>query len=349
MGRITRYLGRITFHLLKYLASPFLVVFSVIFFLLVVFNYFSTNPANTNYLSLAEVSLVFSLLPAIIIFIMKTTTAFSDALQRNKKINLYLEKHLPKIGRISIKARMGLKPYLLVLALSMLLVSLAIYFKSNQTNTSIQPFSSDSVIFFVSYGSALSLFSGWARCYTKEERAIFLLDRFFRRIDFCMKVPRIRLGIKDLREALKSYQKTLPSFYTLKSLEETVGQTQLILDRGNSCEISKVQLFVFRLSSSIKMNDASSFREHFLDFRKFLGENESKEEKILQVNQSRIKENLQNYVFSKHAIKLGFSVLLVTVVAYGISFALSKPLSDFAVEILVAVFALYAAWESISS
>jgi hypothetical protein len=311
------------------------------FFLLVVFNYFSANPANTNYLSLVEASLVFSLLLAITIFFMETTTAFFE------KINLYLEKHLPKMRRISIKTRMRLKPYLLVLAISMLLVTLAILLKSNQTNTSVQPFSSDFVILFVSSVSALSLISGWARCYTQEERAIFLLDRFFREIDFCMKEPRIRISIKDFREALKSYKKTLPSFYALKSLEETVRQTKLILDRGNSCEISKVQLFVFWLSSSIKMNDASSFREHFLDFRKFLAETENKELEILQVNQSKIKENLQNV--SKHAIMFLFSVLSVTIVAYFISFALSRPLSDFAVEILVAVIALYGTWESISS
>lgn len=347
MRRITCYLERIAFHLLKYFASPFLAFFSVMFFLLVVFNYLSTNPASTNYFSLAEVSLVISLLPAIIIFIMKTANSFGGALGQNKEINLYLEKRLPKMRRISIKTRMRLKPYLLVLAISMFLVSLAIFLKLNQTHAPVTPFSYDSVILFVSYGSSLLLIYGWARCYTQEEKTIFLLDRFFRGIDFCMKEPRIRISIEIFREALKSYQKTLPSFYTLKSLEETVRQTKLILDRGNSGEISKVQLFVFYLSSSIKMNDASSFRKHFSDFRKFLGENESEEEKILQVNQSRIK-NLQSYVFSKHAIKFGFSVLLVTIVAYGISFVTSKPLSDFAVEILVAVFALYAAWESIS-
>lgn len=355
MNRIKRYYRRVKndspkigSHLLRYLATPFLAVFSTIIFLLVVANYFSANPSNTNFLSLIGVTSIFALFPAILIFTLKTTTSILEALGRNKKLNLYLEKHRPRTSRISIKTRMVLKPYLLVLSLSMLLLTIAILLKSNQTNTPIQVFSFDFVIFMVSMGLSLLLVSAWGRCYTPEERATFLLDRFFRKIDLCLRKPRIRLDMEDFKNALKSYQKSLPCLYSLRNLDDTVRQTELILNRGEAQEISKVQLFVFCLSCSIKTNDASSFHQNFLDFCKFLGENESNEEKILQVNQSRIKEYLRINFLTKHIVKLGLSVLLVMIVTSGISYVTSKPLSDFAVEILVAVFAVFAAWESVS-
>jgi hypothetical protein len=355
MDKVKRYYKKVPYysrkigsHLLRYLATPFLAVFSTTVFLFVVINYFSTNPSSTNFLPAIEASSLFALFPAILIFTLKTTSSILEALGRNKKINLYFERHRHIVSRISIKTRIWPKPYLLVLAFSMLLLTLAILLKSNQTETAIQLFSFDFVIFMVSMGSSLLLVSAWARCYTPEERAIFLLDRFFRKIDFCLREPKIRLDIEDFRNALKSYQKSLPSLYSLRNLDETVRQTELILSRGETQKILKVQLFVFRLSCSIKTNDASSFHQNFFDFCKFLGENESNEEKILQVNKSRIREYLRINFLTKHIVKLGVSVLLVLIVTFGISYATSKPLSDFAVEILVAVFALFAALESIS-
>lgn len=44
--------------------------------------------------------------------------------------------------------------------------------------------------------------------------------------------------------------------------------------------------------------------------------------------------------------KLAVSIFTVVVVAYGLSILFSRPLSDFAVEILVATFVVFAAWEN---
>jgi hypothetical protein len=270
--------------------------------------------------------------------------AFGDFLGRSEIIKHYVEKHAPKIRRISIRTRISLKPYLLIVAVSLLLITLAFQIMFSKTGTSLQPFSLDFWAVFGPYAISLLFLSGYVRCYKQEERAIFLLDRFFRRIDFCLRKPKIRLSVKDFKNALESYQKTLPDFYSLKNLEEKVRQTQLILDRGTPQEIRELQLFVFSLSSSIKMNDASSFRENFQNLCQFLERKEIEEKKILQVNQTN-KEKLWNLI-TKHGLPLGLIFLSITLVAYAVSIFSSRPLSDFAIEILVATVAIFGVWET---
>jgi hypothetical protein len=230
MSKAKSYFGKAFYHIFKYFVCPFLTILGVMFLLLVSLNFLSENPANTDYLFLVELSSILSLLVAIPLFLIESMTLLPPALRRNERINLLFEQHFPRIGRISIKTRIELKPYLLALALSSFSIFIAVMIKANQTNTSLKFPSLDFWIFFVSYMGLPLFFVTYLRLYNKEEKAIFLLDRFFRRIDFCLNEPRSGLSAVDFENALKSYQKTLPSFYSLNNLKERVRQVQLILE-----------------------------------------------------------------------------------------------------------------------
>jgi uncharacterized membrane protein len=321
-----------------------MILFSIEFLSLVGLNYFSQKPAAAPFSVFAEVSSLFSLLIAIFIFLIKSMDALNNFLESNETVQRSLEKHVPKIEPISIRTRISLKPYLLIIAVFLFLIALAFLIMASETSTSLQFFSLNFWSFFSSYAFSLLFLFGYSRCYKQEERATFLLDRFFREIDLCLRQPRIRLSVKDFKNALESYQKTLPDFYSLKNTEEKVRQTQLVLDRGTPQEIMELQLFVFSLSRSVKMNDVSSFTENFQNLCQFLETKENEEKKILQVNQTK-KKKLWNLI-TKHRLPLGISFLSVTLVAYAISILSSTPFSDFAIEILGTTFAIFGIWET---
>jgi len=125
--------GKILIHFFKYFICPFLILLSILFLLLVGLNYWAKNPAIAPYSAFAEFASLFSLLIAFFILIFKTMDAL---LIRNPKAQSFFERQDNKIKiRISIRTRIPLKPYLLAVAVSMLLVAIAFLLISYQTHT----------------------------------------------------------------------------------------------------------------------------------------------------------------------------------------------------------------------
>jgi len=289
-------MGKLTatgLYLFKYLLCPFLIILGTIFLIFTILNKLSTSPVS-SYSILWESSL-FSLIFWSPFFVSMVLAKILSAIIQSEKLRRYEEKHFPKIRiRISIKTRMEIKSYLLILSFSMFLVTLAMLVESYQTYATPPQFSLfGRLVFIFSYLATILLLMISLIIYKQEERAIFFFDRFFRSINLYQSNLRIRVDIKDFEKALKSYQKTLPSFYALKNLKEIVGRTQLVLNRGTSDEITKTQMFIHSLSNSIKTHDKPLFDKTLIEMNKFLVDMEAGKKDIIQINVSR-KELLQS-------------------------------------------------------
>jgi len=200
----------------------------------------------------------------------------------NKTLANFAEKH-PFRVRLSIKTRMELKPYLLTISLSMFLLIIALYAKAFGTDGTLRLPVLDSLLYILFSSIGGIVFITYFVIYEQEEKAIFFLDRFFRRIDLCLLNKGIRVGTSDFEKAIKAYQKTLPSSCTLKDLNGILKRTQLVLSRGAREEIGKFQLFTYSLSNAIKERNANLFDNIFSEMSSFLMAKEWEKINIIQV------------------------------------------------------------------
>jgi hypothetical protein len=214
--------------------------------------------------------------------------------------------------RFSIKTRMEVKPYFFVIFLSMSFIVLALLAKANQTNTTV-----DFWLFFIPYMLAPTFFMAYMKAYRQEEKTVFLLDRFIRDIDLC-KGYGDRLSVRDLENALKAYQKTLPTFCSLDGLRTKLKQIKLILDRGSKQEICKVQEYLYHLSKSIREGNAPSFDKYFFALGQFLNEAEDDRKGIIQITGLTRKEKVSTYITTLGSLSLKkvLPLIFVAIVIY---------------------------------
>jgi hypothetical protein len=243
-----------------------------------------------------------------------------DILGQSDKVRHYVaKKHLPEI-RISIKTRLEIRPYVLLLSVSVFLIFLTTFIGSFKSlNLPLQFSPIRLFLFITSYVSAILLFILAHSIYSQEEKAIFLLDRFFR------SGPKM----KDLERALKSYQKTLPAFYKMTHLKEIVRRTRLVLSRGTDEEVTKIRRYALSLCNAIREDDSPLFDRLLTDMNNFLLTVETQKSDIIQMVSSR-KELLQGSfkrVFSESLkeIFVAFIVIILLIILYFVGIRIPFP------------------------
>lgn len=201
-----------------------------------------------------------------------------NANRNNRNLPIGLER----IRKISIEKRLQIKPYFLILSISMVLILLAVSVKDYASFSAPLKLSvSDSFVFLLTYLGAGYLFLVYVAIYRQEEKAVFFLRKFLRNSDCCSQG--IRISTKDFEVGIKAYQKTLPSSYWMLNIEEKVKQLKLVLDRGTKEDKTKARMFLQSLTTPILVNDTECFDNIFSEFNSFLMKKMAEKEDIIRI------------------------------------------------------------------
>jgi hypothetical protein len=195
----------------------------------------SLNSKSINYSLLILTSSVFGLVFSVLIFLLEIANAIG---KRFEKRATELDKRLANtISTISIKTRMELRKYFGALSISIFLDGVVLIVKTFVTEFKapsklplLPPI--EFVIGFVCLGIAFFLFQFYLYIYAQAERAFFFFEQSVNNIDYCLKNTNNRPYTGFFENALKAYQKNMPSFCSM-DLEKRIRQTGFSFPKRN--------------------------------------------------------------------------------------------------------------------
>jgi len=267
MHKITEYFVKASLFTIRYFVYPLIIAFSLMFFLLTI-PVIATK--SIDYIPFVHLSLLFGLLFSTPIFAiqigMKVTTLLGKRFERKgQEISVSLLKYKP-----SIKTRLQLKKYFLFLAISMLLIAFVLIGNAVVTREGTEPVSLNFGIGYIFVVVAMVCMQFYQVIYKESERALSYLEKSIRYIDNCLEGTENKPDAHFFGQALKSYEKTMPSFSSIRHLNDRIKQTELVLKLGTKEEIIAVRDFMKAFAQSIRERDEPAFYDNLAKLNLFL-------------------------------------------------------------------------------
>jgi hypothetical protein len=279
MRKSIQFIVKVGLFTTRYFACPLIIVFGIMFFILVIPN---ITEQYIDYTSFVFVSLIVGLLFSVPIFFVQIGSKITVLLtQRVEKNTNNLDSYLSKL-KPSIKTRLALKKYFLLLSISLFLVATVLIGNStvNRATTSLS-----FGIGYIFLMTGLFCFLAYQNIYKENERALFFMEKSVERIDNCLKKTESISGTYFFEKALRSYQKTMPSFSAIKSLNDRIKQTELVLKLGTREEINAIRDIMNNFATAIRGNDEPFFYDSLAKLNKIL-------EKFVEEKKEMIKLNM---------------------------------------------------------
>ena len=274
---------------------PMLVAVSILFFIVLVVSLVLSFP-QVDISSSFVISLFLGFMASTMILSLKTLYKIFDFLWANKKLRSYLEHRLPKVKPTSIRTRLVLKTYLFWLSVataSLCFSFFLIAYSDARTELQSAYYSINLAIGMVFYFCMAFFWIGYRLIYEEKEKTVYLLDKFSEDISSYLSNDNAKPNVKRFEEALKSYQRVLPTFFVIKDLKKRVMQTVLVLDRGSRKEIEKLLGFLRRILVSIQKGDEPSADQHFIKMIKLLEKVQADRQEILELATASRKEKVK--------------------------------------------------------
>jgi len=291
MRKITEYFVKAGLFTIRYFVCPLIIAFGFMFFLLTVPN---IATKSIDYFPFAVLSLLFGLFVSTPIFFiqigMKITSLLGKRFEkRGREITVSLSKYKP-----SIKTRLQLKKYFLLLAIPMLLIAFMLIGNSVVTREGTEPFSPNFGIGYIFVVVALICLQFYQAMYKESELALLYMEKSIKYIDNCLKGTENKPDAYFFGQALKSYEKTMPSFSSIRHLNDRIKQTELVLKLGTREEIIAVRDFMKAFAQSIKEHDEPSFYDNLAKLNLFLEKFVERKKDVIQLRMVSNREVAKN-------------------------------------------------------
>ena len=286
---ILPYLAKAILHFIKYFVFPMFVSCSILLIIGLVVSLVLTFP-QVDISSSFIISLLLGFMASLMIFVIKTIDKVFGFLWANRKLKSYMEHRLPKVKHISIRTRLLLKTYLFWLFVATASLCLSFFLIAySDTRSEVQPpiYSINFLIGMVFYFCMAFFWIGYRSIYKEKERTVYLLDKFSEDISIYLSNDDVKPNVNRFEEALKSYQRVLPTSFVIKDLKKRVMQTVLVLDRGSRKEIEGLQSLFRKTSVSIQEEDRRSVDQHFKKMIELLEKVQADKREILELATSR--------------------------------------------------------------
>jgi hypothetical protein len=189
--------------------------------------------------------------------------------------------------KISIGTRLQLKKYFLLLGISLLLIASVLIGNSivNRATTSLS-----FGIGYIFMMAALFCYLVYQNIYKENERAAFFMEKSIERIDDCLTNKKSKYSTHFFEKALRSYQKTMPSFSSIKNLNKRIKQTELVLKMGTEDEIIAIRNIMNDFAKAIREQNEPSFYDNLAKLNQILEKFVKEKEELIKLDMPTSRE-----------------------------------------------------------
>jgi hypothetical protein len=256
MHTALQYLIRAILFTIRYFIAPLIVGFGVMFFILTIP---SITIKSINYYPIVVLSLLFGTListPFLFLQIgMKIVLLLSQKfVKETTSFNVRISKLKP-----SIRTRILLKKYFLAVSISMFLIAIVLIGNSIVTREGSEPLSLNFGIGYIFVVAGMFCLQIYREIYEENEYALFFMEKSLEYTNYCLEKAESEPNVYSFEKALRSYQKTMPSFSSIKNLNDRIKQTELVLKLGTKEEIGAIRDIIEAFTKSIREHDDPSF------------------------------------------------------------------------------------------